>query len=567
MDILNTKLNETTINTALAAALKHRNDFLNGTVPANDNLKNNPAFPANHNEPGHKPELPRTLEELAAFKRETECDLKNAQKALKNNVLDSKAYQLLKAKTYAYACLVLDAELRIAHILKRLPKAQGRRNPNGKKTKAEYIRELGLTTKQARLIEMLDFDCVNRAKIAAKKRGEIPSRSMALTFRRKTINKRDIRPFNFKSVFATTAATPTKRDEPLYYTQLFANAGIGEYYLHEQNVINAVASELLVEDRVKWYKELYPHCEMVEGDFTETANFNELIRLHKEKGCKMILASPPCQPFSKAGKKDYNCPEALLFRPMIELVRAVNDVNEFVMIENVPEMLTACPDILNGTGYNNIGEYIKGELEGMGHTVNIAILNTADYGTCQSRERVIITASKKGIWKFPVKDDRRIMLWESIGDLPSIEAGEDSGIKYHVAPPIAPAQADILHHTPTGQSAQNNPLPWKPVGVSGKTSTARFKSCFHRKSWDEPCNTITMNSDSVSGHRSIHPGRPLSDGTYSDARCLSVLELLRVTGLPDDYAIPTWAPDSLIRDVIGECFLPKLVSRLIEMIP
>lgn len=566
MDILNTKLNETTIDTAMATALKRRNEFLNGTTPANDNFENNPALPANHNEPGHKPELPRTLEELAVFKRDAECDLKNAQKALKNNVLDSKAYQLLKAKTYDYACLVLDAELRIAHILKKLPKAQGRRNPNGKKTKAEYIKELGLTTKQARLIEMLDFDCINRAKIAAKERGEIPSRSMALTFKRETINKRAIRPFKFNSVFATTAATATKRDEPLYYTQLFANAGIGEYYLHKQNVINAVASELL-EDRVKWYKELYPHCEMVKGDFTEPENFNKLVRLHKEKGCKMILASPPCQPFSKAGKKDYNCPEALLFWSMIELIRAANDVNELVKIENVPEMLTACPRILNGTGYNNIGEYIKGELEGMGYKVNVAILNAADYGTCQSRERVIITASKNGTWEFPIKDDHRIMLWECIGDLPSIEAGEDSGIKYHVAPAMAPVQADILRHTPTGQSAQNNPQEWKPVGVHGTTSTARFNSCFTRKSWDEPCNTITMNSDSVSGHRSIHPGRPLSDGTYSDARCLSVLELLRVTGLPDNYPIPTWASDSLIRDVIGECFLPKLVSRLIEMIP
>lgn len=559
-------LNEGATGTAMATALKHRSEFLNGIIPANDNIKNNPFLPANLNEQGHKPKLPGTLEELAVFKQETENDLKNAQKALKNNALDSKAYKLLKAKTYDYACLVLDADLRMASILKKLPTAQGRRNPNGKKTKAEYIKEMGITPKQARLIERLDFDCVNRAKISAKERGEIPSRSMALTFKRLTINKKDNNPFKFNGIFATSLPKPTKHDEPLYYTQLFANAGIGEYYLHEQNIINAVASELL-PDRVKWYKELYPHCEMVEGDFTETANFNELIRLHKEKGCKMILASPPCQPFSKAGKKDYNCPEALLFRPMIELVRAVNDVNEFVMIENVPEMLTACPDILNGTGYNNIGEYIKGELEGMGHTVNIAILNAADYGTCQSRERVIITASKKGTWEFPVKDDRRIMLWECIGDLPSIEAGEDGGIKYHIAPPIASTQIAVLQHTPTGQSAQNNPTPWKPVGVNGKPMTARFKSCFCRKSWDEPCNTITMNSDSVSGHRSIHPGRPLSDGTYSDARCLTVLELLRVTGLPDDYAIPTWASDSLIRDVIGECFLPKLVKRLIEMIP
>ena len=67
----------------------------------------------------------------------------------------------------------------------------------------------------------------------------------------------------------------------------------------------------------------------------------------------------------------------------------------------------------------------------------------------------------------------------------------------------------------------------------------------------------------------IHPGRPLSDGCYSGCRPLSILELFRVTGLPDDYPVPEWAAnnDRLIREVIGECFAPLHVARLMTTLP
>lgn len=50
----------------------------------------------------------------------------------------------------------------------------------------------------------------------------------------------------------------------------------------------AVANELLVE-RAKWHEEIYPDCEMVQGSFTDEEVFNKLVRLHKEKGCKIFF--------------------------------------------------------------------------------------------------------------------------------------------------------------------------------------------------------------------------------------------------------------------------------------
>lgn len=513
--------------------------------------------------------IPTDPEQLNKFAMVQKAAVNLGKSLLKNPNLPKEIYQTVLANTQQYAEHLLDAELEISKQLKELPKSQGQHKNTGVKTKADLIAEMGLTQKQARAIGSLDEECVERAKNMAREYNDIVSRNWAIRMKRKNEQIGTTTEFECSGNFAcatTDYCAKYDASKPLYYTQLFANVGIGEYYLHELNVINAVANEL-IEDRARWYEEIYPDCHMIQGDFTNDDVFNALIDAHREKGCKVILASPPCQPFSQAGKKDFNSSEASLFLRTIEFIRAVNDVNQYVMIENVPQFLNARPDSLIGTNYDNIAEYIKGELEALGYVVNIGVLDAANYGTCQARERAIITAAKSGIWQFPCPDKYRPMLWECIGDLPSLEAGEDSGIKYHVAPSMSEYQVDVLKHTPTGRSAHDNSAEHKPTNVDGTPSNSSFKSSFERKFWDRPCNTITMSNDNVSGHRTIHPGRPLSDGTYSDARCLTVLELLRVCGLPDDYPIPTWAKDDLVRGVIGECFAPKLVKRLIEMLP
>ena len=66
-----------------------------------------------------------------------------------------------------------------------------------------------------------------------------------------------------------------------------------------------------------------------------------------------------------------------------------------------------------------------------------------------------------------------------------------------------------------------------------------------------------------------HPGRELPDGTYSDARAYTILELLRSYALPDDFPFPAWASDEedLQRDVLGEAFAPLLVKNILLMMP
>ena len=47
--------------------------------------------------------------------------------------------------------------------------------------------------------------------------------------------------------------------------------------------------------------------------------------------------------------------------------------------------------------------------------------------------------------------------------------------------------------------------------------------------WDKPAPTITMKNGSISSQNNVHPGRLLPNGTYSDARVLTVAELSILT--------------------------------------
>ena len=58
----------------------------------------------------------------------------------------------------------------------------------------------------------------------------------------------------------------------------------------------------------------------------------------------------------------------------------------------------------------------------------------------------------------------------------------------------------------------------------------------------------------------------LEDGTYSDARVLTIHELLLVTSLPTNWNIPRWASEKLIRSVIGEAIPPLMTLKILKEI-
>lgn len=340
---------------------------------------------------------------------------------------------------------------------------------------------------------------------------------------------------------------------------LFANVGIAETYIEKHNIKIVVANEL-IEKRAKFYSELYSDCNMICGDITNKEIYNKVLNEAKKNNCDFLLATPPCQGMSVAGKMQEDDPRNSLIKYVVKFIKDLRPSN--IIIENVPGVLKT---YIEKDGKKiKIVDFIENELKKENYFINYQIVDTADYGTPQTRKRAIFLISNKGVWKFPIKQ-KQITVKEAIGHLPSLESGEKSDIPYHFAKTHNERHILWMKHTPTGQTALNNKV-YYPQKENG-TKIKGYSTTYKRIEWDKPAPTITMANGSISSQNNVHPGRLLPNGTYSDARVLSLKEIFILTGLPDDWKPPKWASENLIRQVIGEGIPPRLIDNLLNTIP
>ena len=345
---------------------------------------------------------------------------------------------------------------------------------------------------------------------------------------------------------------------------LFSSSGIGELFLKKNGINIKVANEL-IKRRADLYNIIHKDSSMICGDINDDVIFNKIIKKTKEEKCKFLIATPPCQGFSLAGKNKNLTEMQLdernyLFLKVIELVKVQNF--DYIIIENVPRFLQL---VLPYKGELLSPESILNNELGKKYNIDVQIYNSADFSVPQTRKRAIIKIYKKPLkWSPPKKHKKQITLKESIGHLPSLESGEKSKIKWHFARTHSESHILTMKHTPEGKSAFQNKkyFPKTKDGLIPKG----FATTYARLKWDEPSPTITMRNDAISSQRNVHPGRKLKDGTYSDARVLTIKELFLLTGLGEDFDLPINTPEMLIRQVIGECVPPSLIYEITKTI-
>lgn len=365
---------------------------------------------------------------------------------------------------------------------------------------------------------------------------------------------------------------------------LFANVGVAESYLHDVGVDVVVANEL-IEKRARFYRHLYPEVNMITGDITDAEIYNEIIIKARYEGVDFIIATPPCQGMSCAGRKDPQDPRNSL---IFYAIKAIKDLKpRFVLLENVPrQKLTK---VNTGSQYIPIPEYVESELKDNYVFNEKRVINAMDYGVPQSRQRYfyLLVRKDEGFhWEFPKPDGKIITLNDAIGSLPSLdpllreeseryrfpdyERKKNEGLKvskWHFPPLQTWKYVEWLIHTPTGCSAFQNEIFYPSKDgrrIKGGPQT------YKRMSWDKPATTVMSNSNIISAFTTVHPGRVIKNSNseverqYSDPRVLTIYELLIISSLPLDWNIPNWASDCMIREVIGEGIPPLLVKKAIE---
>lgn len=342
---------------------------------------------------------------------------------------------------------------------------------------------------------------------------------------------------------------------------LFSSSGIGEAFFKDAGIDIVVANELL-EDRANLYANLYKDTKMICGDILDKKIFNQIV---KESGSDVdfLVATPPCQGMSVAGKNRdlytmHTDMRNLLVFKVIDLIKIKKP--DYVLIENVPNFLKVK---LPHKGKLALLEDILNDLFGKEYEIDTKVMDASDYGVPQRRLRALVKMNKKGlVWNWPAKSSKKVTVKEAIGHLPTLESGGKSNIPWHFARKHSESHTLWMKHTPTGKSAFENNVhyPKKDNGQRIKS----YMTTYRRIRWDEPSPTITMRNDAISSQLNVHPGRKLKNGTYSDARVLTPLELMILASLPKNWNLPKDTPETLIRKSLGESVPPLLLKKVVS---
>lgn len=369
---------------------------------------------------------------------------------------------------------------------------------------------------------------------------------------------------------------------------LFANIGVAEAMLKGQFKV-VVANELITR-RANLYKKIYPETEMICGDITSPEIYDTIVRQSKKSKVDIIIATPPCQGMSTVGPQDEDDERNYLTIPVINIIKDLQP--KYVVIENVPNYINTC--ITYNDKEQLIVDVVKQELEEQYH-ISVDVINTADYSVPQSRDRMIMLLSRRDskIWSIPAKDEKVVTLEDAIGWIPSIDPmvkdlserdfkrmfplydeRKDAALaisRWNLPPVHIYRQVCVMQYTPSGKTAFDNSDEHKPRKADG-SFVKGYHNTYMRQRWDTPAYTITMDNRKISSQGNVHPGRYMGkdkngEDVYSDARVLTLFELMLVMSLPKDWPLPIDTNEAFVRRIIGEGIPPLFISKLFNNIP
>lgn len=231
----------------------------------------------------------------------------------------------------------------------------------------------------------------------------------------------------------------------------------------------------------------------------------------------VLVGGPPCQGFSTIGKRISSDPSKraetdprnTLFREYIRILNYIKP--KIFLMENVEGLLTR--------EKGKIFEEIKKTFSETGYEFNYVILNAADYGVPQIRNRVFFYGNRVGLKLVPPPPScgegtniPHKTVGEAISDLASLP--DDPAIN-HVALRHGPINIQRYSLIPEGGRLPEDQLP-------AELYRKNFGNTFKRLHRDKP--SLTM----VPGHNAfpIHPWLN---------RSLTVREAARLQSFPDDY--------------------------------
>ncbi len=186
------------------------------------------------------------------------------------------------------------------------------------------------------------------------------------------------------------------------------------------------------------------------------------------KGCaEIVIGGPPCQGFSVAGKMDPNDPRSRHVFDFLAMVERVQPA-AFVM-ENVKALAR------NKRWAGTIVD-IRKRAEKIGYKTYLEVLNSADYGVPQTRERMFLVGFQNDSIEYAYPNaevDAHVGVVQALRSLPAIGM---PGNNQMCKAKVTPAKEPVLRQSPfagmlfNGQGRpmdMNQPAPTLPASMGG----------------------------------------------------------------------------------------------------
>ncbi|AFZ34431.1 DNA-cytosine methyltransferase [Stanieria cyanosphaera PCC 7437] len=262
-------------------------------------------------------------------------------------------------------------------------------------------------------------------------------------------------------------------------------------------------------------------------------------RLTSQDDIDLIVGGPPCQAFSTAGKrKAFHDERGNVFLKYIDLALSLKP--QYLVIENVRGLLS-CP--LKQRNYNRRGDissyfsedelkgsalnFIINKLKKFGYAYSFNLYNAANFGTPQTRERIIILCARNG--KTPPfltpthseNGEYGLSKWKTLEScIKNIDKHDhlnfpEKRLKYY----------KILN---SGQNWRNLPKELQKEAMGKSYYLGGGKTGFLRRlAWDKPSPTLVT-----------HPAMPATDLAHPEEdRPLSIQEYKRIQEFPDHWEL------------------------------
>lgn len=250
----------------------------------------------------------------------------------------------------------------------------------------------------------------------------------------------------------------------------------------------------------------------------ENIDISEIKKYYKNSEIKLLMGCAPCQPFSnyslrynKTGMKNEKWELLNYFLSIIEGIKP-----DIISMENVPQLVTK----------KIFEEFVK-TLRKLKYFVSYEIVNCANYGVPQKRNRLVLLASKYGeINLIPATHKNPITVKESIGHLEPIpDGGKSTTDPLHRASRLTEINRKRIRQSVQGGTWED----WDKnllLNCHKKDTGKGYKSVYGRMKWDKPSPTITTQFYGYGNGRFGHPVQN---------RALSLREGAILQSFPENY--------------------------------